>query len=498
MMAGSAEGDKVSKVVEQPRALRFAIIGAGMAGILSAIKLRENGDTDFTVFEKADRVGGTWRENTYPGLSCDVPSHLYSYSFAPTPEWSHRYSAGGEIQAYFERVAREHDITDAIRFGDEVISCRFVDGRWRIETAGGHRDEVDVVIAATGVLHHPRFPDFDGVEDFEGAVFHSSRWDHDVTLDGARIGIVGTGSTAVQMTSALVKRAGKLSLFQRTAQWIMPAENPAYTDDEKAAFRSNPGQLAELRTNLTEMFDIFANAIVDADSPEMKMIAEMCRDNLESNVRDPELREALRPDYQAACKRLIVSPDFYEAIQQPTAELVTDRIERIEPAGVRTADGRLHELDVLVLATGFKTDAFMRPMAVIGRDGETLADAWAARPNAYMSVSIPGFPNFFMLNGPNGPVGNFSLIEVAELQFAYIMQLLEPLRSGERREVSASRDAMEEHEAARVKAAESTVWVTGCRSWYLDDRGIPATWPWSFDRFRSEMQSPRSEAFEYR
>jgi cation diffusion facilitator CzcD-associated flavoprotein CzcO len=498
MMAGTAEGDKVSKVVERPRALRFAIIGAGMAGILSAIKLREKGLTDFTVYEKADRVGGTWRENTYPGLSCDVPSHLYSYSFAPTPDWSHRYSAGEEIQAYFERIAHEHDITDGIRFGDEVISCRFVDGRWSIETACGHRDEVDVVIAATGVLHHPRFPDFDGVEDFEGAVFHSSRWDHDVKLDGARIGIVGTGSTAVQMTSALVNRAGRLSLFQRTAQWIMPAENPPYSDDEKAEFRANPEQLAELRTNLTQMFDVFANAIVDADSPEMKMIADMCRDNLESNVRDPELREALRPDYQAACKRLIVSPDFYEAIQQPNAELATDRIDRIEAAGVRTADGTLHELDVLVLATGFRTDAFMRPMTVIGRDGETLAQAWAARPNAYMSISIPGFPNFFMLNGPNGPVGNFSLIEVAELQFAYIMQLVEPLRSGECREVSASRDAMEEHEAARVKAAENTVWVTGCRSWYLDDRGIPATWPWSFDRFRSEMQSPRAEAFEYR
>jgi cation diffusion facilitator CzcD-associated flavoprotein CzcO len=485
-------------LVDDGRELRFAIIGAGMAGILSAIKLKEAGLTDFTVYEKADRVGGTWRENTYPGLSCDVPSHLYSYSFAPTPEWNHRYSAGEEIQAYFERVAREHAITDDIRFGDEVTSCRFVDGRWRIETARGHRDEVDVVIAATGVLHHPRFPDLDGVDDFEGAVFHSSRWNHGVKLDGARIGIVGTGSTAVQMTSALVNRAGRLSLFQRTAQWIMPAENPPYSDDEKSAFRSNPEQLAELRANLTQMFDIFANAIVDADSPEMKMIAAMCLDNLESNVRDLELREALRPDYQAACKRLIVSPDFYEAIQQPNAELVTDRIERIEPAGVRTADGTLHELDILVLATGFKTDAFMRPMTVIGRDGESLAHAWSERPSAYMSVSIPGFPNFFMLNGPNGPVGNFSLIEVAELQFGYIMQLLEPLRSGESREVSATPDAMEQHEAARVQAVEKTVWVTGCHSWYLDDRGIPATWPWSFDRFRSEMQAPHTAAFEYR
>jgi cation diffusion facilitator CzcD-associated flavoprotein CzcO len=488
----------VDDVAERPRALRFAIIGAGMAGILSAIKLKERGLTDFTVFEKADRVGGTWRENTYPGLSCDVPSHLYSYSFAPTTEWSHRFSPGEEIQGYFEQVAREHGVIEDIRFGDEVTSCRFVDGQWHIETAAGHHDVADVVIAATGVLHHPRYPDFDGLEEFEGAVFHSSRWDHDVVLDGARIGIVGTGSTAVQMFSALIERAGRLTLFQRTAQWIMPQENPPYTDEEKEAFRSNPAQLTELRANLTRAFDTFANAIVDADSPEMTMIAGMCRENLEKNVRDPELRERLRPDYQAGCKRLIISPDFYGAIQRPNAELVTEGIERIEARGVRTRDGKLHELDVLVLATGFKTDAFMRPMSVIGRDGETLADAWAARPRAYMSISIPGFPNFFMLNGPNGPVGNFSLIEVAELQFDYIMQLVDHLRSGECRQVSATRTAMEQHEAAREKAVKNTVWVTGCRSWYLDDRGIPATWPWSFDRFRAEMQTPREAAYEYR
>jgi cation diffusion facilitator CzcD-associated flavoprotein CzcO len=483
---------------EDGRALRFAIIGAGMAGILSAIKLEEAGLTDFTVYEKADRLGGTWRENTYPGLSCDVPSHLYSYSFAPSPDWSHRYSPGEEIQGYFERVARERDIEPHIRFGDEVTSCRYTDGRWRLETAAGHHDEVDVVIAATGVLHHPKLPDIDGLDEFAGSTFHSARWDHEVRLDDARVGIVGTGSTAVQMVSAMIRRVATLTLFQRTAQWVLQQENPPYTDDELAAFRTDPDRLGDLRAQLTQLFDLFANAIVDAESPEMQMIAEACRANLEDNVRDPKLRERLRPDYQAACKRLIISPDFYEAIQQPNAELVTEKIDRIEATGVRTRDGRLHELDVLVLATGFKADAFMRPMTVVGRGGQTLERVWGARPNAYLSISIPDFPNFFMLNGPNGPVGNFSLIEVAELQFGYIMQLVERLRSGECREVSATHDAMEQHEAARVEAAKHTVWVTGCRSWYLDDRGIPATWPWSFDRFRSEMQAPKPTAFEFR
>ena len=477
--------------------MRFAVIGAGMAGILSGVKLQEAGD-DFTIFEKADRFGGTWRENTYPGLSCDVPSHLYSYSFALSPDWSHRFSPGPEIHAYLERVAREHDLERHVRFGDEVCRCEFSDGGWQIETASGHRDEFDVVIAATGVLHHPRFPDIEGLESFDGAMFHSSRWDHAVPLDGARVGVIGTGSTAIQITSALVERVEKLSLFQRTAQWVMPAENPAYTDEERAAFRADPAQLTDVHANLADLFGIFANAVVDAGSPEIKMIEEACLANLEDNVRDPELRERLRPDYKAACKRLIISPDFYDAIQHPNAELVTERIERIEPEGVRTSDGDLHELDVLVLATGFKTDAFMRPMAVVGRDGMTLQDAWAERPNAYLSISIPGFPNFFMLNGPNGPVGNFSLIEVAELQFGYVMQLVEHLRSNGCREISATRQAMGEFEAARVEAAANTVWVTGCRSWYLDDRGIPATWPWSFARFREVMAAPDESAFDLR
>jgi cation diffusion facilitator CzcD-associated flavoprotein CzcO len=478
--------------------MRLAVIGAGMAGILSAIKLDEAGLTDFTVYEKADRLGGTWRENTYPGLACDVPSHLYSYSFALTPEWSHRFSPGPEIYAYFEKVATDHDVVRYMRFGDEVTECTFTDGRWRIRTASGHTDDVDVVIAATGVLHQPRYPDIDGMDTFNGAMFHSARWDHSVPIDGARIGVIGTGSTAVQIVSAITDRVEHLTLFQRTAQWVMPQENPAYTDEEQASFRSNPEHLATLHHNLAEAFGIFANAVVDSHSPEIKMIEAACLANLEDNVRDPELREALRPTYRAACKRLIISPNFYDAIQQPNAELVTDGIERIEPAGVRTRDGRLHELDVLVLATGFKADAFMRPMRITGRDGLTLEQAWTPRPEAYLSVSIPDFPNFFMLNGPNGPVGNFSLIEVAELQFGYILQLIDQIRSGTCREVSATRDATAKLEAERTEAAQNTVWVTGCRSWYLDDRGIPAVWPWSFERFRTEMREPELASFELR
>jgi len=479
------------------RPLRVVIIGAGMAGILSAIKLREAGLDDFAIYEKADRLGGTWRENTYPGIAC--PSHLYSYSFAPNPNWSHRYSPGAEIQAYFEDVARRYGVDQRIRYGAEIVRAEFADGGWQLETRNGRRDRADVVIAATGVLHHPNIPHLDGLESFAGAWFHSARWDHSVPIDGRRIGVIGTGSSAVQIVSAVVDRVAKLTLFQRTPQWIAPQENPAYSAAEQAEFRRDPEVLRRMHEELSRMLaDNFSNAVVDADSPQMQLLDAVCRANLESNVQDPVLREHLRPNYRAACKRLVVSPDFYTAIQKPNAELVTAAIERVEADGVRTRDGRLHALDVLVLATGFRVDRFMRPMQVIGRGGTRLDDVWAQRPVAYLSISIPRFPNLFMLNGPNGPVGNFSLIEVAELQIAYILQLIEQLRAGRCREISASDTATAAFDAARVERAKQTVWITGCRSWYLDDRGIPAVWPWTFDRFREEMAAPKLEAFEQR
>jgi cation diffusion facilitator CzcD-associated flavoprotein CzcO len=278
----------------------------------------------------------------------------------------------------------------------------------------------------------------------------------------------------------------------------MPQENPPYTDEQKAAYRDDAQQLVEMHAHLAEAFGMFANAVIDANSTQIKIVEDMCLANLENSVRDPALRERLRPDYRAACKRLVVSPTFYEAIQHPNASLVTAPIERIEPEGVRTADGVLHALDVLVLATGFKTNAFTRPMAVTGRDGHTLEHEWSARPNAYLSISVPGFPNFFMINGPNGPVGNFSLIEVAELQFSYILQLIDRIRSGACREISATRDAMDAFEAELVAATKNTIWATGCNSWYLDDRGVPASWPFGLDRFRREMAEPRIDAYEMR
>jgi cation diffusion facilitator CzcD-associated flavoprotein CzcO len=386
-----------------------------------------------------------------------------------------------------------------IRTGVEVTHCAFVDGRWRLALSDGTTDVADVVIAATGVLHHPRLPEIEGLDTFAGAAFHSARWDHSVPLDGRRVGVIGTGSTAIQITSALVDRVAHFSLFQRTAQWVAPMENPAYTDAEKAEFHRHPETIEAMRAEMARALTAgFANALVDADSPAIAAIQAACLANLENNVADPVLREKLRPTYRAACKRLIISPDFYAAIQHPDATLVTEGIERIEPRGVRTRDGRLHELDVLVLATGFRVDRFVRPMQVTGRDGVALDDVWKEGPYAYLAMCVPGFPNFFLLQGPNGPVGNFSLIDVGELEVAYVLQLVEKLRSGACDEVSVTHAAMQRFDAERREAAKRTIWATGCRSWYLDADGLPTAWPWTFDRFRAETAAPRLDDYELR
>jgi cation diffusion facilitator CzcD-associated flavoprotein CzcO len=474
---------------------RFAIIGAGMSGILAAIKLRQAG-FDFTVFEKADRVGGTWRENTYPGIACDVPSHLYCYSFELNPEWSYMSSPGDEIQAYFEGVAQRYEIEDSLRFSDAVVRCEWQGERWELETASGYVGHFEWVIAATGILHHPKLPDIDGLESFEGAMFHSARWDHEIPLDGRRIGVVGTGSSGVQITGALAHRSARYSLFQRTAQWVVPVEQTAYSDEQKAEFRTDADVLQKLHEQLAHDFnDGFATAVLDANSDAIDNIEKLCTKYLDEQISDPALRDQLRPDYRPACKRLVISHNFYDAIQHPNAELVTESIERVEPGGVRTQDGRLHELDILVLASGFRVDRFMRPMTIVGHHGVLLDDVWKDRPSAYLSVAVPGFPNFFMLNGPNSPVGNFSLVQTAEMQFDYVLQLVARVQRGDLDAAMPTPEAAARFEHERVAAAKQTVWATGCRSWYLDDRGIPFAWPFAFSRFRAEMAEPKFEDY---
>jgi len=482
-----------------PKPLRIVIIGAGMAGMLAAIRLREAGTHQVAIYEKADRVGGTWRENTYPGLACDVPAHAYTYSFAPNAEWSSYLAPGAEIQRYFESLAQQYALDTLIQFGQEVTRCELKDGRWQLETAAGLKDSADVVIAATGVLHHPRLPDIPGLDSFAGPHFHSAQWDHSVALDGKRIGIIGCGSTGVQLVSGLAGRASQLIHIQRTPQWIMPTPNDLYTEEQKAAFRANPALIDDIRYGeaYTSAVRRFTEAIVDKDSPQIREIEAICRSNLEESVIDPVLREKLRPDYRAACKRLIFSSNYYEKVQRPDVKVAIGAIQRIEPSGVRMADGSLHEIDILVLATGFHVDRFVRPMKVTGREGADLDAVWSRAPSAYLGIAVPGFPNFFMLNGPTGPVGNFSLIDIAERQWQYIEQLLTDLESGKCCHVDLKEETMRAYDHRRIAAARNTIFGSGCTSWYLDATGVPSSWPWSYDAFAEQTAKLRPEDYEY-
>lgn len=482
----------------QSKELRFVVIGAGMAGILAGIKLLEAGQRNICIYEKADRVGGTWRENTYPGLTCDVPSHSYTYSFEPNPNWTRQLPPGSEVQDYFVNTSLKYKLEDYIHFKQEITRCDYRDGRWYLCSQTGVEDVADVVIAATGVLHHPCVPSIDGTEAFSGEIFHTSRWDHSVPLENKRVGVVGNGSTGVQIVSALAGRASSVAHFQRTPQWIMPVQNPLFSEEQRAAFRADLDLLMRIRNDPEYLANVerFTNAVVNPDSTEMAQIEAVVLENLESSIEDAQLKEALRPNYRAACKRLIFSPDYYRAIQHKDAHLVTRGIESIEGAGIRTDDGQLHELDVIALATGFNPTMFMRPMAVTGRNGATLDEAWKERPRAYLAVSIPDFPNFFMLNGPSGPVGNFSLIDIAELQWNYIWQLVEKLLSGTCSAVSATQAALDQYDTDRLEAAKTTIFGSGCNSWYLDSEGIPSTWPWSYKKFEQAMSAPNFDSFD--
>ena len=483
------------------RNLRIAIIGSGASGLMALIKLREAGLTDTTIFEKAESLGGTWRDNRYPGLTCDVPSLAYRYSFAPNAEWTHVCAPGPEILDYLKTVAAEHDLERNIRYGAEVLSADYADGQWHIVTSQGDEGRFDAVLAAAGVLHHPAYPDIEGLDTFAGDCFHTARWPDNFSLEGKRVGVIGTGSTATQITGAIVGEVSKLSLFQRTPQWILPLANDPIPEEQRVAYRANPELLEQefIRLNL-EQTSKFAAAIVGENPYSYGVIDRYCRDHL-NLVTDPDLKARLTPDYKVGCKRLIMSGNFYHAIQQPNAELVTDAITRIEAGGIRTADanareGRLHELDVLVLATGFDAHKIMSPMTVTGRGGKRLDATWADAQEAYLAVTIPDFPNWFMIGGPNSPVGNFSWLQTAELQFGYALQLIEKLRDGNIREIAPRAEALRAFNDAVKAKMPDTIWASGCKSWYIDKHGHVASWPWTFEKFKADMETPVLSDYE--
>ncbi|QDV23262.1 flavin-containing monooxygenase [Aureliella helgolandensis] len=477
------------------RSPRILIIGGGMSGLLMGIRLLKAGIRSFTILEKAEKIGGTWRENTYPGLKCDVPAHMYTYSFEPNPEYSQRFASGGEIQDYLERVCAKYQLAPYIRFSTVVDSATFEADRWNVRTQDGAIHSADVVVSACGILHHPKMPDIPGMDDFQGVRFHTARWDHSVPLQDKRVAIIGTGSTAVQIVPAIADSTKQLSLFQRTPQWIFPMPNKRYGNPQKSRLRKWPAYANWLRYSYSKLFQWTFNRAVIGNQMLLKMIQWQCEYHLNKKVKDPELRKRLRPDFKAGCKRLIFGKGFYQALQRPNVSLVTEGIDRIVSDGVVTTDGKHHPVDVLVYATGFQAHNYMRPIRVTGENGLKLDEAWKEDAYAHRSVAIPGFPNFFTVFGPYSPIGNYSAISVAEVQTNYLMQLIEKMRAGEFDCVTPKPTVTMQLLDKMHQAAKKTVWVSGCKSWYLNSKGLPPMWPWTFERYQHEMKTPDLSEF---
>lgn len=451
---------------------RIVIIGSGVSGILMAIKLLERGWRDFVVLEKAETLGGTWRDNTYPGVACDVPAHVYVYSFAPNAGWKSRYAKGPDIWQYYHDVARRYGVLPHIHYGKDVDEARFDGTGWTVTTKDGSTYQADVVIGAAGRLRDPKMPQIAGMESFAGPSFHTARWDWSVDLTGKRVGLIGAGSSSVQILSNIVDGVQKVTLFQRTPQWVFPVVDTPIPWWQRLVYRLFPSRML---TNYQRMLDESnqRGKLAFEDPKAREARDAMCTDALAS-IRDPELRAKLTPDYAVGCKRLVMSDKWYEAVQKPNVAVVTEGIDHIEEAGVVTADGALHECDVLVYATGFDAHAYIRPVRLVGEGGITLDEVWSELPLTYRTITIPHMPNLFMLNGPSSPGGSASIVGIVETQVAYLMQLLERIEADDVF-ISPREDVARGWLETVRERARNSVWATGgCQSWYLDQTGTPA------------------------
>jgi cation diffusion facilitator CzcD-associated flavoprotein CzcO len=472
------------------------VVGAGFAGIGAAIKLEEQGFTDFAVLEKSDRLGGTWRDNTYPGCSCDVPSTVYSFSFALKPDWSRAFAEQPEIQDYLEKVADEYGVTRRIHFDTEMLDARWDEGEqhWNVDTTNG-RYMAKVVIAGAGPLHEPNLPDVPGIDSFEGTVFHSARWKHDHDLAGKRVAVVGTGSSAIQFVPMIQPEVEQLYLFQRTAPWVIPKFDREIADGEKKLYERVPGFQRAVRQFLYHTLELVQ--LAQRRPRVMQRIQRVAGLHLKRQVKDPELRRLLTPHFTLGCKRLLLSNTYYPALQEPNAEVVPHAVREITPNGVIGADGVEREVDTIIFGTGFHVTDPPIAARVRGADGRSMADRWKGSPRAYLGTSVAGFPNFFQLIGPNTGNGHTSAIVLIEAQLNYILGALKTLRGRRLASVELRREVQEAYNTRVQAALSGTVWnAGGCQSYYLDKNGTNSTiYPWTTIDLR--RRTARFEPHEY-
>lgn len=460
------------------RKARIAIIGAGVSGICLAVKLKQAGIDDFVVYDRGKAVGGVWRENVYPGVSCDVPSRIYSFSFAPNPDWDSYFARGDEILSYLNRVVEEYGIVPHLRLGEEVVEARFTAGEWRVRTSRGEESRWDFLICATGLLVQPALPELEGRSAYRGVMMHSAQWESGVDTRGKRVAIIGTGATGTQMTCALAAETEHLYLFQRTAQWVFPKPAQRYSAITKRLHRMVPGfsQLADRFWRV--VFQGTVSAAVVRAGWQRRLISGVCRLSLR-RVRSKELRRLLTPPDNPMCKRLVAASGFYRVVQQDNVTVIGEAIERITERGILTRDGVEREIDVIVFATGFRADSFMRSIKIVGKSGRTLEDFWSDGPKAYRTVALPGFPNFFMLVGPNSPFSSESVMRIAETQSDYVLHWIQLFKSNAVAEMSPTQEASDEFNELLRKGMPGTVFSSGCTSWYHDSQGSLMVWPWT-------------------
>ncbi|MBO9523348.1 MAG: NAD(P)/FAD-dependent oxidoreductase [Nocardioidaceae bacterium] len=477
---------------------RIVIVGAGFGGLGTAIELLRHGFDDVTILERSEEIGGVWRDNTYPGAACDVPSSLYSWSFAPNPAWERRYSGQADILRYIDRVAGEFGLRERVRFGVEATGASYDEesATWSVTTAGGPTYEADFLVTAVGQLSNPVIPDLPGAASFEGPAFHSAQWRHDVDLRGKRVAVLGTGASAIQFVPGIQPVAEKVIVFQRSAPYVVPKPDRAYTRAHHRAYGRFPRTQAFGR-NLTWVMSEQLNRSLTGTNPMKKVLELAWHAMLRAQVRDPALRAKLKPDYPIGCKRLLFSNDWYPALTQPNVEVVTEKVVEVLPHGVRTAGGTVHEADAIVYGTGFAATEFLAPMRITGAGGVALEDVWNGGARAYLGICVPGFPNLGIVYGPNTNLGGSSIINMMESQSGFIRQLVEKVAGGGTIAVRAEAEQRFDDEVQRRLGA--SVWG-GCASWYRDAGSgrVTTNWPGTVAEYKRRTARVDPADFEVR
>ena len=462
--------------------MRVAVIGAGFGGVAAAAALIRAGYHDVVLFERAASIGGVWRDNTYPGCGCDIPAPLYSYSFAPNPGWSRRFPPHEEILAYLRRTADELGVTGRVRLGTEVVEARWTGDRWRITTADGAATEADVLVPAVGQLGNPVVPVLPGAHRFAGPAVHTARWDPELPVDGRRIGVIGTGASAVQLVPAIAGRAARITVFQRSAPWTLPRPDRRYGAARRWAYARMPALMRLPRAGTWAMTVVAGRAVVGGRAAGAVLRAVSHAQRF-LQVRDPALRARVTPADPMGCKRVLFTNDWLPTLSRPDVDLVTEKIVEVTPAGVRTADGVEHPCDVLVHATGFAAAEFLSGLRVVGRDGRVLADEWRDGAYAHLGMTVPGFPNLFLIYGPNTNTGNTSVLYFHESQARYLVQAVRRIAAA-RRPLEVRRAVAAAFDTEIQRRLAHSVWV-GCRSWYRDAAGrVVTNWPGMAGEYR--------------